>query len=383
MNDVRDAERSIRDAERIETVVIGGGQAGLSVGYHLSKRGLPFVILDAQQRVGDAWRARWDSLRLFTPARFSGLAGMPFPAHPRHFPTKDEMGDYLESYAKHFALPVTTGLRVDRVSRHGDGYVVVAGERRWLADNVVVAMGSFQRPWVPPYAADLAPGITQIHSYDYRNPSQLRDGPVLVVGAGNSGAEIALDAARAGHQTWLAGRDNGHIPFRIEGAVGRVLVRVVLRGIFHRLLTVDTPVGRRARPKMLSRGGPLVRTRPKEITVAGISRLPKVTSVVDGLPVLADGRSMQVANVVWCTGFRPGLDWIDLPVHGDREPNHDRGLVPDHPGLFFVGLSFLYAMSSEQIHGVGRDAERIVNAVAERSPQLPDAVESLSPRRSP
>jgi putative flavoprotein involved in K+ transport len=308
---------------------------------------------------------------------------MPFPAPPRRFPTKDEMADYLESYAQHFNLPVHTGVRVDRVSRNGEGYVVAAGQRRWLADNVVVAMGSFQRPWVPPYAGDLASGITQLHSYDYRNPSQLRDGPVLVVGAGNSGAEIALDAARAGHQTWLAGRDNGHIPFRIEGAVGRVLVRVVLRGIFHRLLTVDTPVGRRARPKMLSRGGPLVRTRPKEITVAGISRLPKVTSVVDGLPVLADGRSMQVANVVWCTGFRPGLDWIDLPVHGDREPNHDRGLVPDHPGLFFVGLSFLYAMSSEQIHGVGRDAERIVNAVAERSPQLPDAVESLSPRRSP
>jgi putative flavoprotein involved in K+ transport len=355
--------------EHIETVVIGGGQAGLSVGCHLSRRGLPFVILDAHQRIGDTWRNRWDSLRLFTPARFSGLVGMPFPAPPRHFPTKDQMADYLESYAQHFNLPVHTGVRVDRVSRNGDGYVVAAGERRWLADNVIVAMGSFQQPWVPQYAGDLAPGITQIHSYDYRNPSQLQDGPVLVVGAGNSGAEIALDTVAAGHQTWLAGRDNGHVPFRIEGTLGRLLVPVVLRGIFHRVLTVDTPIGRKARPKALTRGGPLVRTKPKDLAAAGVSRLPKVTGVEHGLPVLADGRTLQVANVVWCTGFRPGLDWVDLPVHGDREPNHERGLVPDYPGLFFVGLFFLYAMSSEQIHGVGRDAARIVDAVAARSRQ--------------
>jgi putative flavoprotein involved in K+ transport len=359
----------IRDAQHIETVIVGGGQAALSTGYHLARRGLPFVILDAHERVGDAWRHRWDSLRLFTPARFSGLVGLPFPAPPRHFPTKNEMGDYLESYAEHFELPVHTGVRVDRVSRNGDGYVVAAGERRWLADNVVVAMGSFQRPWVPPYAGDLASGITQLHSYDYRNPAQLRDGPVLVVGAGNSGAEIALEAAAAGHQTWLAGRDNGHVPFRIEGTIGRFMVPLVLRGLFHRVLTVDTPIGRRARPKALSRGTQLVRTKPKDLAAAGVARLPKVTGVEHGLPVLADGRSMQVANVVWCTGFRPGLDWIDLPVHGDREPNHNRGIVPDYPGLYFVGLFFQYAVSSEQVHGVGRDAERIVEAVADRSRQ--------------
>lgn len=358
----------IRDPERIGTVVIGGGQAGLSVGYHLARRGLPFVILDANQRIGDVWRHRWDSLRLFTPARFSGLAGMPFPGPRWSFPTKDQMADYLESYARRFELPVRTGVQVDRVSRDGDGYLVSAGGRHWQASNVVVAMGSFQVPSVPPYARDLAPDIVQLHSYDYRNPSQLRDGPVLVVGAGNSGAEIALEAGASGHQTWLAGRDNGHIPFRVEGRAGRFLVPLVLRVIFHRVLNVSTPIGRKVRPKVLAKGGPLVRTKPKDLASAGIVRLPKVTGVANGLPMLADGRSVQVSNVVWCTGFRPGLEeWLDLPVHGEREPDHDRGLVAGHPGLYFVGLFFLSALSSEQIHGVGRDAERIVGAIASRS----------------
>jgi putative flavoprotein involved in K+ transport len=357
------------EPERIETVVIGGGQTGLSVGYHLARRGLPFVILDASVRIGDAWRHRWDSLRLFTPACYSGLVGMPFPGPRWSFVTKDTMADYLESYAQRFNLPVHSGVRVDRVSRDGDGYLVAAGPRRWRADNVVVAMGSFQRPRVPAFATELAPEVVQLHSYDYRNPAQLQDGPVLVVGAGNSGAEIALEAAARGHRTWLAGRDNGHIPFRIDGLAGRLLLGpLVLRVIFHRLLTVSTPVGRKVRPKVLPKGGPLVRTKPKDLTAAGVGRLPKVTGVVDGLPKLADGRTMQVANVIWCTGFTPGLEeWLDLPVHGDLEPNHDRGLVPDHPGLYFVGLFFLYARSSEQIHGVGRDAERIVEAIASRS----------------
>jgi putative flavoprotein involved in K+ transport len=357
----------LTEPERVETVVIGGGQAGLSVGYHLRRHGRPFVILDARDRIGDAWRHRWDSLRLFTPARLSGLAGMPFPGPRWSFPTKDQMADYLESYAERFDLPIHTGVRVDRVSRDGDGFLVSTRQRRWRAENVVVAMGSFQKPRVPPFASELAPEIAQLHSYDYRNPSQLRKGPVLVVGAGNSGAEIALEAAANGHQTWLSGRDNGHVPFRIEGTAGRFLVPLVLRVLFHRVLTVSTPIGRRVRPKALSKGGPLVRTKPKDLTAAGVVRLPKVTGVEHGLPRLEDGRTVQVANVIWCTGFHPGLDWVDLPVHGDLEPNHDRGLVPDHPGLFFVGLFFLYAMSSEMIHGCDRDAERIVDAIAARS----------------
>jgi putative flavoprotein involved in K+ transport len=205
----------VREPERVETVVIGGGQTGLSVGYHLARRGLEFVILDAHPRVGDAWRNRWDPLRLFTPGRFSGLAGMPFPGPRWSFPTKDEMADYVEAYAERFDLPVRTGVRVDRLARDGDGYLVASGDQRWRADNVVVAMNSYQRPRVRPFADQLAPEIVQLHSYDYRNRSRLRDGPVLVVGAGNSGAEIALEAAGA-DQAEGPGRGR-----RGEGAEGR------------------------------------------------------------------------------------------------------------------------------------------------------------------
>lgn len=350
------------------TVVVGGGQAGLSVGYHLARRGLPFVILDAHERIGDAWRNRWDSLRLFTPARFSALPGMPFPGNPSAFPTKDQMADYLERYAARFHLPVRTGVRVRRVSRNGSGYVVEAGDRAGEAENVVVAMSSYQQPWRPAFAAGLAPEVVQLHSLDYRNPSQLRDGPVLVIGAANSGAEIALELATAGHRTWLSGRHPGHVPFRIEGRAARVFIPLVLRGLFHRVLTMRTPMGRRARPKTITTGRPLVRTKPSDLDAAGVERVPKTVAVRDGRPVLADQRVLPVANVVWCTGFRTGLeDWIDLPVFGELGPEHRRGVVESHPGLYFVGLLFLYAASSEMIHGVGRDAEYVVDTIAARA----------------
>jgi len=354
-------------AERVDTVVIGAGQAGLSVGYHLKRRGVPFVILDAGDRVGDVWRRRWDSLRLFTPAKFAGLDGLPYPAPPNDFPTKDAFADYLEAYARHFALPVRLGVRVERLSRQGEGFLVVAGGERYATRNVVVAMANYQRPRVPPFAGELAPEITQLHSVEYHNIDQLRPGGVLVVGAGNSGAEIALESS-VDHPTLLAGRDTGHVPFRIDGLAGRLLlVRLVLRVAFHRVLTVATPIGRRVRAKVLHSGGALVRVKPRDLTAAGIERVDRVTGVRDGRPVLADGRVLDVANVVWCTGFHPGFSWIDLPVFGpDGEPRHERGLVPGQPGLFFVGLHFLYALSSTMIHGVGRDAARIADAVAAR-----------------
>jgi len=351
--------------ERINTVVIGGGQAGLSVGYHLKRTGVPFVILDASGRVGDAWRNRWDSLRLFTPARFSSLDGMPFPAAPHSFPTKDAMGDYLETYARHFQLPVRNGVRVERLSRLGDRFLVVAGDQQYEADNVVVAMTGWQRPRVPAFASELHPRIVQIHSFNYRNPSQLQPGDVVVVGAGNSGAEIALDVV-PGRETWLSGPDTGHVPFRIDGLAARLLlVRLVLRVVFHRILTVKTPIGRKARAKMLHRGEPLVRTKPQDLIAAGVKRVPRVVRVENGLPVLEDGRALDVRNVIWCTGFHSGFSWIDLPVFDSNgDAKHDSGVVTSEPGLYFVGLKFLYAASSSALHGVGRDAARIAARIS-------------------
>jgi putative flavoprotein involved in K+ transport len=374
------------EPEHLETVVIGGGQAGLSVGHHLARRGRPFLILDANQRVGDAWRRRWDSLRLFTPARYNGLAGIPFPAPAHSFPTKDQVADYLEAYATQSRLPVRTGVRVDRLSRDNGRFVVAAGDRRWEADNVVVAMSTFQVPRVPAFAADLGPDVVQLHSAGYRNPSQLQEGGVLVVGAGNSGAEIAFEVASR-HPTWLAGKESGHVPFRIEGAAARYVFQPLLfRVVGHRVLTVDTPIGRKLRPRLISHAAPLVRVKPKDLAAAGIQRVPRVVGVRDGHPLLADQRALEVANVIWCTGFGPDFSWIDLPIFGanQHEPRHHRGVVANQPGLYFVGLFFLYAMSSGFLPGVDRDAEHIVRAIlagAGRASGRPDQAAGNGIRR--
>ena len=361
----------VTQPERIQTVVIGAGQAGLSTGYFLARHGLPHVILEANPRVGDTWRRRWDSLRLFTPARFDGLAGMPYPAPSHSFPTKNEMADYLEAYASRFRLPVRTGVRVDRVSRQGDRYSVSAGDQAFEAEHVVVAMATFQRPKVPAFAAALDPAIVQLHSSDYRNLGQLAPGPVLVVGAGNSGSEIALETARAGRETWLAGRDVGHVPFRIERPLGRLLIPFVFRVVFHRVLTVDTPLGRKARPAVVSRGGPLIRVKPKDLVAAGVRRVGRLADVQNGRPVLDGGQVLEPANVVWCTGFDPGLSWLDLAVFGPGgEPVQTRGVAAGEPGLYFVGLHFLYALSSTMIHGVERDARHVADAIARRTGRL-------------
>jgi len=373
-----------RELERIHTVIIGGGQSGLSVGYHLARRGLPFVILDANARVGDSWRHRWDSLRLFTPARFNGLDGWPFPAAPDVFPTKDEMADYLESYAAHFSLPVRARTRVTKLSKRDGTFIVDTDSGSIAADQVVVAMATYQASRIPRLAKELDPSIVQLHSSAYRNPAQLREGGVLLVGAGNSGAEIAIEVART-HRTWMSGRDVGEVPFRISSWVGQhLLAPFVLRVLFHRILTVNTPLGRKVRPGVLSRGGPLIRTRRSNLRTAGVERVARVAGVKDGWPVLTDGRVMSdVANVIWCTGYHAGFDWIDLPVlDEDGEPRHERGLVASEPGLYFVGLHFLYALSSTMIHGVGRDASRVVDAIVRRTAESVGTADSYGVRTS-
>ena len=351
--------------EDVETLVIGGGQAGLAMGYRLSRRDLSYKIVDANKRIGDAWRNRWDSLRLFTPNRLNHLPGMPFPGYQWGFPSKNEMADYLESYARKFDLRVETGVRVERLTREGDRFVAISGDRRFEADNVVVAMSSWQRPWVPDFAPELDPRIVQLHVAEYKNPGQLQEGDVLVVGAGNSGGEVAIELART-HKVLLSGAGNGAIPFRPESVAARVLMPFVGRVIFHRVLTTRTPIGKKARPKWIATGEPLIRVKPKDLAAVGVERVPRVTGVRSGLPQLEDGRSVEVANVVWCTGFRPGFSWIDLPVLGPQEPLHRRGIVESEPGLYFIGLKFLYSVSSEQIQGVGRDADYIAGKIAAR-----------------
>jgi len=354
-------------SEQFETVIIGGGQSGLSVGYYLAKRDRRFVILDANERIGDSWRKRWNSLRVFTQARYDSLPGWPFPAPARSFPTKDQVADYLEAYAARFGLPVRSGVRADRLTKEGNRYVVTAGDHRFEADNVVVASGVYQKPKVPAFAVELDPGIVQMHSAEYRGPFQLREGGVLVVGAGNSGAEIALEASRD-HQTWLSGRDTGQEPTRPGSVPDRVLMPAIWFIVTH-VLTVKTPIGRKVKRKFRDRGIPLARVKRKDIAAAGIERTPRTVGSRDGLPVLDDGRVLEVGNVIWSTGYTYDFGWIHLPVFDEHgHPVHDRGVVGSEPGLYFVGLVFLYSLSSALIGGVGRDAEYIAKRIVEREP---------------
>jgi putative flavoprotein involved in K+ transport len=358
----------VMEPERFETVIVGGGQAGLAVGYHLRRRGRSFVLLDASERVGDPWRDRWDSLRLYTPARYSGLPGLGFPAADWHYPTKDEVAAYLESYAARFSLPVRGGVRVDGLSFREGRYLVTAGDRRFEAGNVVVATGAYHHPRIPGFAAELDPGIRQLHSTGYRRPAQLREGGVLVVGAANSGAEIALELAAAGHPTWLSGPHPGNEPFRAGGRADR-LTTPLLWFALSKVLSVGNPVGRRLRPKLLTAAAPLARVRRRDLDAAGIQRVPRTAGARGGLPLLEDGRALEVANVVWCTGFRHDFSWIDLPVFdaGD-EPRHDHGVVAAQPGLYFVGLQFLTSITSPLVGGVGHDAGHVAARIAAGRP---------------
>lgn len=351
------------------TVVIGGGQAGLATSFHLTRRGVEHVVLDAGERAGDPWRRRWDSLRLFTPPRIDRLDGMPFPRGGT-VPTKDEFADYLESYEREHELPVRHGTRVRRLTRDdGGGFRLACDDGERLAASVVVAMSSLQVPHVPAMAAGLSAQIRSLHSSEYRNPDDLADGPVLVVGAGNSGAQIAVETA-AERETWLAGKEAGHLPFRLDGWFGRTIGSRVIGFVFLHVLTTSTPVGRRAQPTMQAQADPLLSDRPKELRRAGVRRVPRIEAVRGGLPVAQDGTVLDVGTVVWCTGFRPGLDgWVDLPVLDDTGlPRQVRGVSVDEPGLFFVGQNFQYAKASEQIPGVSRDAKYVAEQVARRAP---------------
>lgn len=363
----------------IDTVVIGGGQTGLTVGHELQQRGRDFIIVDANARIGDSWRNRWDSLRLFTPVRYNGLPGLPFPGEADEFVGKDDVAAYLEAYADAHRLPVISSTPVTSVTHDGTTYLVEADGIELRSANVIVAMANYQVPRVPDFAPDLDPQIFQIHSSSYRRPSQLEDGPVLVVGLGNSGADIGLELAST-RTTYVSGRPNAVIPFRIEPWFGRnVGVRLVRWGAV-RLLSTATPIGRKARPKIISQSGaPLVRVKPRDLTAVGARRVERVTGVIDGKPQLADGTVLDVANVVWSTGFKPGFDWIDLPVFDEEgRPVHDRGVVADQPGFYFCGLFFLHSLWSETLSGMPIDASHVVDHLVTERPAL--AVERVVPR---
>ncbi len=377
-------------SKQIDTIVIGGGQAGLAVGYYLAQQNLDFVILDAKEHVGDSWRDRWDSLRLFTPRSFNSLPGMPFQNSADRFPTKDEMADYLRDYVIHFQLPLLLGVRVNELSRDGDGYLVAAGAHRFKANHVVVATGAYPTPRVPAFADQLDPAILQLHSSAYHNPDQLRGGAVLIVGAGNSGVGIAMELAPR-HQVWLAGRDTGLIPSYF-GRFGYELGAVIFRVLMSRL-TVDTMLGRQLvqRAMEFTKGHPVIGVTQKDLLEAGVQRVPRVVGVSNRQPTLDDKRVLDVANIVWSTGFVRDYSWIRLPVFGPNgEPVHHRGVVQTEPGLYFTGLPFQSSLLSGLVSGAHVDAKYIVKQIGVRARSTDAAhgekvgqqAASVSPRRA-
>jgi putative flavoprotein involved in K+ transport len=357
-------------SEHIETVVVGAGQAGLTTAYHLTRRGRACVVLEADARVGDVWRNRFDSLRLFTPAQYDELPGRASGLPRWTYPTGRQMGDYLEAYAADLQLPVRTGVSVDSLDRDGDTWVVTSGHQVLTADNVVVAAGTWQRPVVPEFADELDPSIRQLHSSEYRNPSQLQPGPVLVVGASHSGADLALEVSGT-HETHLAGRVHGQIPFDIEGRAAHVALPIIWF-MWNHVLTERTPMGRKMRDEIRKGGGPLIRVKRSHLAAAGVQHSEqRVAGVRHGRPFLADGTVLDVANVVWCTGFGPDTDWIHAPLGDVAFPAQSRGVVAEAPGLYFVGLPFLRGFYSMLVGGVARDADHVAGHIARRGGRVP------------
>lgn len=362
---------------KLDTVVVGAGMAGLAAAWHLRAAGARFVVLERDERPGDTWRLRHDSLVLFTPARFDELPGMPFPLDPGAHPDRARMADYLSDYASRLSLPVVTRATVRSHEVDGGrhlltvdggpaaGGIAAAGGGSPVddgpvieADSVIAATGAFARPWVPAFAADLDPSVRQLHSADYRRPADLLPGPVLIVGAGTSGADLAMDLV-AGHDVWLAGRSTGSVPVALARS------RLVRRLVFRRRVP-SGPVGRLAHGR-LGRAAPLVWQSPASLRGVGVQRAPRVTGVRDGRPELADGRVLDVSNVVWATGYRPGFQWLTPAAVGpDGWPLHRQGVSTAVPGLGFVGLPLQNTFASGFLSGMPEDAALVVDRLRQR-----------------
>jgi putative flavoprotein involved in K+ transport len=341
------------------TIIIGAGQAGLTAGYYLQKENEDFLIVDAAKNVGDSWRNRWDSLRLFTPSQYNGLPGFKFPAPRGAFPSKDDMADYLEKYAVKFNLPIRMSEKVNHLTRKQSGFEITTSKGILTCDRVIVATGTNPSPRIPEFAKDLDKSIRQIHSSQYLNPNSLPLGKVLVVGAGTSGMEIAIELAKSRH-TLISGHPTFHIPDPIFRYAGRIYWWFVSN-----ILTVRTPIGRKAKKSILKGGGPLVNVSVKDLIPSGVEQVPRVAGVENGQPKLEDGRVVTVSSIVWATGYRPDFSWIDFKVTDEENgwPIMKRGVSPEIKGLYFIGMLFQFGLTSGLVGGVGKDAAYIVKHI--------------------
>jgi len=341
-----------------DVIVIGGSQAGLAIGSYLAQRGLRFVILDAGSEIGQVWRSRWDSLRLFTPAQYSGLPGMAFPAPKDTYPSKDDVAAYLRSYVSALDLPVRLNAKVTSLTRSDGEYVVATGDQRDTARQVVVATGPFQVPFVPPIADDLDDTVVQVHSADYRDPGQLPEGGVLVVGGGNSGFQIADELSATRKVEVAVGRRMPSLPQRL---LGKDLFWW-LSGVGFMKVSTDSRLGRK-----LATRDVLIGSSPKGLRRSGVTLRKRLTKVAGRRARFEDGSETDVDAIVWATGYRTDHSWIEVPAikGADGTIVHRRG-VTDAPGLFFLGLAWQHTRGSALIGFVDDDAAFIAGRIDSR-----------------
>ena len=333
---------------RHDIVIIGGGQAGLAIGYYLARQGRRFVILEAASEPAVAWRERWDSLQLFTPGRYDSLPGVPFPGDPDLYPGRDEVVDYLVGYARHFGLPVELNSKVKAVRRHGGSYVAQLADRTYEADQVVVSTGPFQTPFVPALAADVDPDVAQLHSVEYRNPDALPDGPVLVVGGGNTGFQIAAELAGTRRVHLSIGSRQMPLPQRL---LGRDLFQWLDATRLMRR-TVESRIGRRMKDR-----DTLIGSTSRVLRRLGVEIHGRATAASGSEVSFADGTRGSFAAVIWATGFTLDHSWIDAPVFDDDgHVQHKRGVTAS-PGLYFLGLPWQHTRGSALLGWVKDDAE--------------------------
>jgi putative flavoprotein involved in K+ transport len=341
-----------------EVVVIGAGQAGLAIGYFLKRRGRRFVILEAAASIGAAWRERWDSLTLFTPRQYDSLPGLPFPGDPDGYPSRDEVIDYLERYADSFDLPIELNRPVRRLTKRNGALVLEVDGRTITAEQVVLATGPFQTPYVPKIAERLAPDVFQTHSTGYRRPSDVPGRTVLVVGGGNTGYQIAEELA-ATHEVYLSvGSRQTPLPQRF---LGRDLFWWLTTTRLFRT-TVESRLGRRLRNR-----DTLIGSSPRRLKKHGVRMKPRVVDA-DGRTVRFEHASeLAVGAVIWATGYRPDYSWIDLPVFDDDGRLRHRRGVTDVPGLYSLGLTWQHTRGSALLGWVKDDAEFIADRIDEHA----------------